>query len=350
MPATAPPATPAPTATPAPPPQPAPAPTNTAPASGAYIAPAGTQPFPSGPFVQRVTNARIDGASDGMIAKAVLYNVLGQLQFSTDPNGNPNDGGTPIYVAHESDPHYTVHCMYFSHCPIEGHVVAIPRGAHPAANLGYTSFFDDGAHDQHMAIRNLDTGREDDLWLAPQPNGVGGTLNVGYGGSYALASGGYGQAGATAAGFSLSNGKVRAVDLLAGRIPYALALTTPCENGYVAPAVGSDAGPVAGCPPIGSHVWLDSTDSDIANSGASADMQVIFRAMHEFGGYIVDRCGSCTLGVAPEGGLSYTSFGFASPWEAIVSMHPSERMSNGVYHVPVGPGSIDLRAHLHIIS
>ena len=320
------------------------------PGAGTYAVAAGTQPFPTGPFDALVTNPIERPDSAAMLASVVTKTSLGLLQFSTAAAGNPSDNDVPIYIARATDPHYTIHCMAYANCPIEGHDVAIPKGARPSSNLGYTTFRDDGIHDQHMAIRNLDTGREDDLWLAPQPNDTGGTLNVGYGGSYDFSSSGVGRAGATAAGFALSNGRVRAVDLLAGRIPYALALVTPCENGHVLPAVGGDGATTAGCPPLGAHVWLDSNSAEIAGSGAPSDFQVILRAMNEFGGYIVDRCTQCMLGVTLEGGLGYTSFGSASPWQAIASLHPGATSSSGAYHIPVSSGSIDLSTHLHVLS
>lgn len=204
-----------------------------------------------------------------------------------------------------------------------------------------------------MAVRNADTGVEIDTWLTPQPSGVGGTLDVGYGGQYTASSGGYGQpGGATASGFALSTGRIRAVDLQLGRIPYALFLITPCENGHVAPATGNDVGGVAGCPPLGAHVWLDSTSAEIAASGAAPTFQVILRALHEFGGYIGDRCTSCNLSLAFEGGLSATALGNPNPWSSIATQFPTESPSStpAQYHILVSSGSIDLSAHLHIIT
>lgn len=279
------------------------------------------------------------------------YGHLGKLQFSTNPTGQ-TDSNVPMYVAHNSDPVYTIHCMYYSGCPIEGLQEHIPRGALSAGNLGYTTFKDDGSHDQHMAVRNVDSGIEVDTWLTAQPNGQGGTLNVGYGGQFDFVSGGFGHGGATAAGFALTQGRIRSIDLLAGRIPNAVFLVTPCENGHVYPASGDDRGTNAGCPPIGAHVWLDSSPSDIANSGAAADFQIVLNAMHEFGGYIGDRCSSCSLGPALEGGLSYTAFGQTNPWVQIANHFPGERPAGsfGEYHLAISSGNIDLRTHLHIIT
>lgn len=314
------------------------------------VAPPGTRPYLTGPFARPVVAPKIDPQSRVYIERVLggYPHQFGKLQFSTDPVG-AHDGAVPIYIAHQSDPHYRIHCMKFTNCPIEGADVAIPRQAKPGANLGYTSFKDDG-NDQHLAVRNVDTGIETDMWLAPQPSGVGGVLEVGYGGSYELSSGGVGRGGATAAGFSLSNGQIRAVDLLAGRIPYPLFLDTPCENGHVAPAVGDDGGKAAGCPPIGARIWLDSTPAQIAATHVSPEFQTILRAMHEFGGYIGDSCSACTLNVALEGGLTYTAFGLPDPWRAIAKLHPGEIETNGQYHIAVNTGSLDLSKHLHVIA
>ncbi len=345
--ATAPPTPVPPTPTPVPPTA---APTAT-PIASVYQAPAGTQPFPSGPFDAPVTVPQLDSNSSTYLGNIMGgdYFHIGKLQFST----GPNDFNPPVYIAHNSDPVYTIHCMYYSGCPLEGVQAHIPRGAEPAGNLGYTTFTDDGSHDQHLAVRNVDSGVEVDTWLTPQPGGTGGTLNVGYGGMYPLSSGGFNQpGGATAAGFALSAGRVRPVDLLAKHIPYAIFMVTPCENGHVYPASGNDNGAVAGCPPLGSHVWLDSTPADVAASGAAPDFQVILNALHEYGGYIGDRCGSCNLGIGLEGGVSYTAFNQPSPWAPIAAHFPTESPTGSYseYHILISSGSIDLSKHLHFIT
>jgi len=320
---------------------------------------AGMQPFPSGPnnpFNARVAaNPQIDSNSATMVAKLTGNGSdsfsLGKIQVSTHDLSSPTDGQTTVYVAHQSDPHYRIHCMYYSHCPLEGADVAIPVGAIPGGNLGFVDFHDTGHDDQHMAVRNVDTQIETDMWLAPTPSGKGGTLNIGYGGKYAFSSGGIGEGGATAAGFALTQGRVRPVDLLAGHVPYALSLATPCENGHVYPANGDDSGHDAGCPPIGAHVWLDSSPSDIAGSGADPYWQVIMNAMHEYGGYIGDRC-DCNLSVAPEGGVAYQALGLPNPWNQIISSHFANETTAGPageYHLLIRTGNIDLSQHLHII-
>ncbi|GAC1613405.1 MAG: hypothetical protein NVS4B5_00350 [Vulcanimicrobiaceae bacterium] len=348
-PATAPTATPTAVPTPIPTPVPTSMPTT---ASGAFVAPAGYVAFPNGPFAKPVVNPQIDPMSDSMMASIRLPGenyFMGGLQFSTNTTG-PTDSATPVYTAHNSDPVYTIHCMYYSGCPIEGVQEHIPVGAIPAGRLGYTTFTDDGRHDQHMAVKNVDTGLEVDTWLTPQPNGVGGVLNVGYGGQYSAASNGFNQpGGATAAGFALGQGRIRPADILAGHIPQALFLVTPCENGVRYPASGGDAGSVAGCPPMGAHVWLDSSFADIEASGAPNDMKVILKAMHEFGGYIGDRCTSCSLYPAIESGHSYTAFGLADPWVEIASHFPGSG-TNQQYQLAVSSGNIDLFTHLRIIT
>jgi len=42
--------------------------------------------------------------------------------------------------------------------------------------------------------------------------------------------------------------------------------------------------------------------------------------------------------------------GATGPWQQVVAMHPGETISNGVYHLAVTPGTIDLRTHLHVIA
>jgi len=323
--------------------------------SGAYVAPPGTQPYPSGPFNAPVNNPQYDGNSGTYLNHILGDNhfQLGKLQFSTNASG-PTDNNVPVYLARDSDPSYTVHCVFFTQCPLEGERVHIPRGAAPSGRLGYTSFTEDGSHDQHLAVRNLDSQTEFDMWITPLPNGSGGTLNVGYGAKYPFSSGGYDQPGAaTAAGFSLSQGRIRPVDLLAGRIPNALFLVTPCENGHVWPASGDDNGGFRqGCPPIGAHLWLDSSPNEIANSGAAPDFKVILNALHEYGGYVGDRCGSCSLSVALEGGVSYTSFNMPNPWAQIAAHFPDQSTAGAYaeYHISLTTGNIDLAQHLHVLT
>ncbi len=311
---------------------------------------ASAAPFANGPFYQRVSHPSVVADSAEQIDRVLGGEThrFGRLQFST---GNA-DSGVPVYVARERDPHYRIHCVRYTNCPLEGALVAIPRGAKAEGNLGNRDFEDDGHDDRHLAVRNVDTGVETDLWLSPEPRGNGGTLNIGYGGSFPTGSGGVGHGGATASGFALSVGRIAAGELLAGRIRHALFLVTPCESGHVAPAIGDDNGHDAGCPPIGAHLWLDTPASVIAHSGASRESQAILRAMHDYGGFIGDRCTSCTLGLVLTGGLSETAMGRRNPWRTIAARNPSEHPAGPYkqYHVDMGTGSIDLHEHLHVIA
>lgn len=334
-----------------------------APTAAAYVLPAGGKPFPNGPanpFNVAVSNPQIDANSATLVRSTLStssygtdFHSLGQVQVSTHAlSQGPTDSQTTTYLGHNSDPAYTIHCMDFSNCPLEGHTVHIPVGAIAGGNLGFTSFTDTGHDDQHMAIRNDDTQEETDMWLAPLPSGHGGTLNIGYGGLFPYSSGGAGQGGATAAGFALAQGHIRPVDLTAGRIPYAIFMSTPCENGHVYPAIGDDGEHIGGCPPIGSHLWLDSTPAEIAASGANRYWKVVMNGLHEFGGYIGDHA-SANLSVAPEGGVAYQAFGATNPWASIIaSDFPSETTSGsqGEYHLSINTGNIDLSLHLHVID
>ncbi len=351
-----------PTPRPSPTPSPSPKPRAT-PSPVVYVLPAGGKPFPDGPtnpFNLDVHDPHVIANSAQFVAAMLStaaygtdFYSLGQVQISTHPLADgPTDGQTTTYLAHGNDPAYVIHCRYFSNCPLEGHTVHIPIGALPSGNLGTPVFMDDGHDDQHMAIRNDDTQEEADLWLAPTPNGQGGPLDIGYGGLFPYTSGGAGQGGATAAGFALSQGHIRPIDLLAGRIPYAIFMSTPCENGHVAPAIGDDNEHTAGCPPIGSHLWLDSTPDEIAASGANRYWQVVMNGLHEFGGYIGDHA-STNLSVAPEGGLADQAFGLPNPWASIIaSDFPNETPSGsrGEYHLSIRTGNIDLQKHLHVIA
>ncbi len=111
------------------------------PASAATLAPPQTRPFASGPFNDAVVSPQLDSKSATYISNVMGGDFfhIGKLQFATNTHG-PTDGNPPIYVSHNSDPVYTIHCMYYSGCPLEGVQEHIPVGAAAAGNSGNTSF------------------------------------------------------------------------------------------------------------------------------------------------------------------------------------------------------------------
>jgi hypothetical protein len=244
------------------------------------------------------------------------------------------DWGRPVYFAKSTDPMYTIHCTEpWGTCGTEGASVHIPSYALP-----------ENTSDAHMVI--VDGGTEYDFWGSAKPSGSGGSLTIAWGGKGNVNGNGYGM-GSTAAGFAGSMGLVRPEELIARNISHALFLITPCENGHVAPATADD-GPgagVSGCPPLGSHIWLSSTPAQIAASGASPAMQTIMLALHTYGGYLGDRCTSCSLELSPVSALTFTQPGYQDLWAYV-----GGPTSAGIDRLSTSTGSIDLQSALVIIQ
>ena len=77
----------------------------------------------------------------------------------------------PLYWSQPGDPVFTVHCVRFSGCPIEGRHVRIPDAARPA-----------GGADGHLAVTDPRTGWEYDFWQVSEKPRGGGRIVISYGG------------------------------------------------------------------------------------------------------------------------------------------------------------------------
>jgi hypothetical protein len=307
-------------------------------------------------FAKKVAAAPVFDPQSATFVQAMVGSDptnLGTIQVAHDASGVREDYSAPWYTALPTDAKYTIHCIYSAQwgpCGLEGKTIPIPAYAQP--ENGFAQLVQDSSHDQHLAIHDPANNKWYDMWIAPLPSGNGGTMTIGYGSEFDDRGNGYGGS-ATASGFELTQGLVRPVELLAGSIPHALFVVTPCENGHVAPATGDDGGHDAGCPPIGAHVWLDSTQAEIDASGATPYAKMIMLALHTYGGFIGDRTSANHLGVAMENDLTYTQMGWPSQWALVAQKFnfpyyaPGDR---GTYHVPIASGSLDLSAHLHVID
>jgi hypothetical protein len=219
--------------------------------------------------------------------------------------GMEEDYAHPTYYARAGDPWFVLHCYEESWgtCPIEGHRIRVPDAAQPAAG-----------GDGHLTVVDQDSGWEYDLYKVRSKPAGGGVLEFRWGGRTRIDGDGL-RSGATAAKFGSLAGIVRAEELAAGRIDHALFMTARCDAGravYPARGVGTSCAQVgestAGAPPMGAHLWLAMTDSQIDVLPVPGWKKTILRAMATYGMFVGDT-GSGSWGIKKESGATYTSFG-----------------------------------------
>jgi hypothetical protein len=102
---------------------------------------------------------------------------------------------------------------------------------------------------------------------------------------------------ADAAGLPILPGLVRYDEISAGEIKHALRFTVEETAGYIWPARHQTADPLDGVPPMGARFRLKA-DYDI--SGFPPDMQVLLRAMKEYGIILADNGSNWYVSGAPD--------------------------------------------------
>ncbi|MGH2928035.1 MAG: hypothetical protein ACRDL8_07530, partial [Solirubrobacteraceae bacterium] len=224
---------------------------------------------PDSPFNRRIgDDPRLDPQSAAIVDQLASEGPPGSPVVGVA--GTPRDFGHPAYYPRPGDPQYVLHCTKpWGRCPIEGDRVRIPLGARPAAGS-----------DAHMAIVDLASGWEYDLWQAATPGGAGGTLDVAWGGRTRIDGSGLGS-NATAAHFGLLAGVIRAPELRAGRIDHALLMVTRCTSGYVPPAAagGSRCDHTPNAPKAGMRFQLEMSDAEIDRLPLPGWKRTILRAL-----------------------------------------------------------------------
>jgi hypothetical protein len=253
----------------------------------------------------------------------------------------------PIYQ-NNNGPAYKIHCTEsWGTCSIEGQSIRLlsgmlPEGATPSGCSG----------DCHLAFIN--NGNEYDLWATQWPPS-GQTLNVGWGGVCSLSGPGYSSCASTATGTALSQGIVRASDLLlaaqnGGTLPYALQAAVNCSDGHVAPFTGSD-GHCSGGAPQGERAYLALHDSDINATSLSAIAKALLRTVDEdhYGMIVTDTNGGASgFSLQEENDTTYTALGLPGPWVSqFVPEAQNEGLSvtdyNNLYTVTIPFDGIDLQ-------
>jgi hypothetical protein len=208
---------------------------------------------------------------------------------------NANDGSTPLYIAQNSDPTFTVHCTAYR-CPsVEGASIHIP--------IPYVVEHNGGG-DGHFGVMSPDKTRVYSFYQMKQPSGS--TVNAASG-MMLLTSGigwstVYGGA-SNAAQASFVAGTVTAYDLLRGKIEHALIVAAPCESGSVYPTIADPDGPCASGngAPLGARIWLNMTDAQIDAQGMPPTKVTVAKALAHYGAFIMDSAGARAWSIHRDG-------------------------------------------------
>ena len=256
------------------------------------------QPLPARPRL---------AADSGAIVERLL-GLGGPQHLQIGTAGTPDDFAHPVAFSRSRDPRYRLRCRgRYGTCPLDGHTIRVPVRARPAAG-----------DDAHLAVVDQRRGVEYDLWDVTSKPRRGGTLRFTYGGRTAFGGKGL-RAGATAAGFGLLAGAIRAGELERGRIRHALFMTVLCDAGravYPADDVGRPCSaigrPDAGAPPMGTRFQLAMSRREIAALRAPRWTKAILGAMARYGMFVGDTGGS-SWGLQLESGATYTSYGRPDP-------------------------------------
>ena len=244
--------------------------------------------------------------SAAIVRRLLGFGALQHVTIGTA--GTPDDFGHPFYFGRRVNPRYTLSCEgRYGRCPLHGRRIRIPPRARPAAGS-----------DAHLAVIDQRTGVEYDLYEVASKPPRGGVVHFTFGGSTSIRGSGLG-AEATAAGFGLLAGTIRAAELERGEIRHALFLTVLCDSGQAVPpadGVGrpcSDIGqPNEDAPSMGTRFQLAMSQRAIDRLPLPRFKRAILRAMARYGMFVGDTGGS-SWGLQLESGATYTSFGRPDP-------------------------------------
>jgi hypothetical protein len=305
---------------------------------------AGWVPYPKSPLTVAVAPSPTYTASSSAIISAMWSSQPsspGNIQVYSGPAPpSSQDYSQPLYFGHSTDPVYTVSCFdYGGACPASGAKVHIPIGAYPA-----------GGTDHHIAIRDLTTGMDVMLWLAPVPNGIGGAYSVGWGTIISSTGDGLNAVGGTASGIS-ALWALRETDLAHDTVNHAIIILVNGESadGYVYPAVGWDnqyfhADP---WPRMGAHLWLDVAPPYAA--GCPQYAVSYLTALNKYGAYFADQGAIGTPILANfESDMEYTYNGGASVWGPLMETLGGTLV--GESNVGITNCGIDMQTHMHILN
>jgi hypothetical protein len=222
--------------------------------------------------------------------------------------GTAYDFDHPLYIVTDTDntnnPQYTIivdNEAEWGPSGIHGHTIRIPRYAKPAGYLQPKAppegSSGSGVMDAHMSILQRD-GYVYDFWSASVPSGIGGTLNVNFGGRslYNVSGRGVNSTAAEIAGFM---GVLRWEEFRAGFIGHAIAVSTRAYNTRVYPSSGSSGtmSGVANDPPQGGRLRLKTTKYNSIMAGTAPTwVKTLAQCMRDYGLIIVDTGGNTSNG------------------------------------------------------
>jgi hypothetical protein len=323
---------------------PTPAPSSTPVTGGVQWPNPGWVPYPVSPMTAPVgSNPSFDSGSANAINAmwSGRQSDAGRFQvYAGPPPPDRNDYSQPLYFGHASDPVYTVSCsQYGGNCPARGQTVHIPRGAFPA-----------GGTDHHISIRDLASGRDVMLWLAPVPNGRGGAYSVGWGTQISSTGNGLGAVGGTASGIS-ALWQLRETDLAHNTINHAIIvqINGESQSGFVYPATGWDnsyfhANP---WPKMGAHFWLDVAPP--YESSCPQYAVSYLTALNKYGAYFAENGGVSTpMEAIYESDVPYTYNGGSSVWGPLMQSLGGSMV--GTSNVAMSACGVNLQQHLHILA
>jgi hypothetical protein len=275
--------------------------TETAPVAGTMVVPAdtivpatdgGTGPviancplFPAG----KIWNTRVDMLPIHPMSEAWIDNIGRDERFHMDFGSGEWDGGVigiPYNVVSGSS--VTKHNVDFYY-PDESDAGPYPIPDNPGMEYG---------SDHHILVVDTDDCTLYELYDATYENGVwsGGSGAVWDLHSNALRPDTW--TSADAAGLPILPGLLRYDEVLAGEIRHAIRFTVESTAGYIWPARHQTDDPQDGVPPMGARFRLKA-DYDI--SSFPPEMQVILRAMKEYGIILADNGSNWYVSGAPDG-------------------------------------------------
>jgi endonuclease YncB( thermonuclease family) len=235
---------------------------------------------PESPFNQAIpADARVDSRSSLMVQSLVASAHKAGFYVSV------RRWTVPVYFANASTPRHSVGLTASWRAANVMAGVPIPAAAQP-----------DPAGDRHLAILDVATGCEYDLYEARLENGA---WRADWGNSIRLDSDGvYPKAfSARGSGFALLAGMIRPKELAQGRINHALLFSFDYTSaaGAVWPATETDGlSTRAGAIPMGARLQLDPK-LDLDTLDLTAFERTIARALQEYGMILGDSGGGVSL-------------------------------------------------------
>ena len=251
----------------------------------------GRRPFPAdNPWNTDISSAAVDPDSATLLAGIGLGTGL-HPDFGTVWAGAPN--GIPYVLVSAAQPKVPISFDYAD----ESDPGPYPIPADAPVEGGAA-----GSGDRHVLVLDLDHWKLYETWNASTANG-GASWHAGSGAVFDLGSDALRPAGwtsADAAGLPVFPGLVRYDEVVEqGSIQHALRFTVQhTRKAYVAPARHwASADPSPALPPMGMRVRLKAAT---AIGGYPAHVQVILRALKQYGMFVADNGSSWYLSGAPD--------------------------------------------------